>query len=231
MELERYIKRFSQSLETCYIKDITTIVNEMFKEYDILYKNTDEQGHGHTRPGPEPQVIIQKFRSAFRSESVTNICKGVSQNGNRCYRKITGNSGDYCKTHEYLAFKNKTTLPTSKVYIISNHNVHDNPSYQHTIRPSTNDYANNDDNSSTDKILLCTNSRNICLNEDNENYKKHKEHKNLNLKQQLIQDTFYYVDSEYIYDKQSMQRVGYVETTQSDYNYVLTDDPFVLGLF
>lgn len=218
MELERYIKRLSQSLETCYIKDITTIVNEMCKDYDIRYKNTDDP--------VKPQVIIQKFRSAIRSESVVNICKGVSQNGNRCYRKINGDSGDYCKTHEYLAFKNKTTLPTSKVYIIDNHNVRNNHINQHPVSFSTDNDVNHNGSTTTNTNMLRINSGNHCI----------RDYENLdakNFKQQLIQDTFYYVDSEYIYDKQTMQRVGYVDTELSDQqpNYVLTDDPFVLGLF
>lgn len=40
----------------------------------------------------------------------------------------------------------------------------------------------------------------------------------------LIDGTFYYTDSSFIYDNDSFDKVGYIE----DGKYVLTDDPFVL---
>lgn len=41
----------------------------------------------------------------------------------------------------------------------------------------------------------------------------------------FIEDTFYYVDEKYVYDRGTMERVGY----RSGGEYILTSDPFILG--
>lgn len=211
MELERYIRRFAQSLENCYTKDITVIVNDLCKEYDICYKNSNET--------VKPQVIIQKFQSAIRSENSVTICRGISQNGNRCYRKTHPDNAEYCKTHEYLAFKNKTTNPTNKVYIITEPNV-SNTNINEPIGHYNNDpYVNTNTYTSNDSNMCSSVNRNSDVN-TNKKYIP-------NLQETLIDDAFYYTNTEYIYDKKSMQKVGYVEGDR----YVLTDDPFVLGIF
>lgn len=40
----------------------------------------------------------------------------------------------------------------------------------------------------------------------------------------LINDSFYYIDNEYIYEKDSLNKVGYIHNKE----YILTDDPFIL---
>lgn len=50
-----------------------------------------------------------------------------------------------------------------------------------------------------------------------------------NLKTKLIDDTFYYVDNHFIYDKETLKKVGYIENDQGTKNYILTDDPFILS--
>jgi hypothetical protein len=40
----------------------------------------------------------------------------------------------------------------------------------------------------------------------------------------LINDSFYYIDNEYIYEKESLNKVGYIHNKE----YILTDDPFIL---
>lgn len=47
------------------------------------------------------------------------------------------------------------------------------------------------------------------------------------LKKKFIQDSFYLIDSKYIYATESHRKVGIIENNQ----YILTDDPFVLGTF
>lgn len=50
---------------------------------------------------------------------------------------------------------------------------------------------------------------------------------NLNIQKmelKLINDSFYYIDDEYIYDKDSLNKVGYIHNKE----YILTDDPFIL---
>jgi hypothetical protein len=46
-----------------------------------------------------------------------------------------------------------------------------------------------------------------------------------NLKKKFIQDSFYFIDSKYIYATDDHRKVGIIENNQ----YILTDDPFVLG--
>jgi hypothetical protein len=45
------------------------------------------------------------------------------------------------------------------------------------------------------------------------------------MKRVFIEDSFFLVDDEFIYDKDTHEKVGYVE----DKKYVLTDDPFILN--
>lgn len=45
-----------------------------------------------------------------------------------------------------------------------------------------------------------------------------------NMKSKFIEDTFYYVDEKYIYDRETLEKVGYI----SDNVCILTDDPFIL---
>lgn len=44
------------------------------------------------------------------------------------------------------------------------------------------------------------------------------------LSKKFIDDTFYYVDNQYIYDTETYERVGYIQNNE----YILTDDPFIL---
>jgi len=46
---------------------------------------------------------------------------------------------------------------------------------------------------------------------------------------QLIDDTFYYVDDHFIYDKHTLEKVGYIERNRTEEGeFILTDDPFIL---
>lgn len=50
------------------------------------------------------------------------------------------------------------------------------------------------------------------------------------VEKKMVDGTFYYVDSEYIYDMDSFEKVGYVDENLTEHiKYVLTDDPFVLS--
>jgi hypothetical protein len=45
------------------------------------------------------------------------------------------------------------------------------------------------------------------------------------VEKRMVDGSFYYVDSKYIYDMNTFDKVGYVENSK----YVLTDDPFELS--
>jgi hypothetical protein len=46
-----------------------------------------------------------------------------------------------------------------------------------------------------------------------------------NMELKLIQDSFYYTDNNYIYEKDTLNKAGYIYNNE----YILTDDPFILG--
>ncbi len=85
------------------------------------------------------------------------------------------------------------------------------------------------------KIITTTTKKeyhqNVLVLLDQPGDKNHTNDKNAgNFKhKQFIDDTFYMIDDAYIYDCNSMQKVGYIERDGVNQpKYVLTDDPFVL---
>jgi hypothetical protein len=46
-----------------------------------------------------------------------------------------------------------------------------------------------------------------------------------NMELKLIKDSFYYTDNNYIYEKDTLNKAGYIYNNE----YILTDDPFILG--
>lgn len=176
MELERLCKRVNNiqsSISRAYTKDISKILDDIFFEYDIHYKDTQEK--------VPKEILLRKFLLVFdNSEQDVKICIGVSQNGNKCCRRVRDGS-DYCKTHQYLEF----TARKSEIREGQNTNVFviENSSVEKTL----------------DKTVLKT-----CQ----------------------IDGTFYYVDDSFVYDKNTLERVGYTEGSR----YILTDDPFILCL-
>jgi hypothetical protein len=176
MELERLHKKIAKipsSFETAYKKDITVIIDNLFEEYDIHYKDTSTQ--------VQKAIILNKFLLILGSSREDIICKGVSQNGNKCCRKAQDGS-EYCKTHSYLEFRQNLT--TQK---------------QHSEQQN---------------VLFVIENENT----NNLNIDKSK------LSKTLIEDTFYYTDDSFVYNTDSLERVGYVEHGK----FFLTDDPFIL---
>lgn len=175
MELERLYKKIGNmqsSFQRAYKKDIVVIIDNLFEEYDMFYKDTDTS--------VQKAIIANKFLSILgKDDDNVTICKGFSQNGNKCCRKAQGDV-QYCKTHSYLAFREQIVSET---------------------------------NGKTDTLFVIENNVNTM---DNKDISK--------LTKTLIEDTFYYTDNCFIYDTESMDRVGYVEGNR----FVLTDDPFIL---
>ena len=172
MELERLHKRIGNipsSFERAYKKDIAVIIDNLFLEYDIHYKDTSTQ--------VQKAIILNRFLSLLGGPREDVICKGISQNGNKCCRKAQDGS-EYCKTHSYLAFRQQTSSSEQP-----------------------------------DVLFVIEND-----NKNNLNVDKSK------LNKTLIEDTFYYTDNSFVYDTNSLERVGYVEGDK----FFLTDDPFIL---
>ena len=56
MELQRLCKRISNmnsSVERAYVKDISTIIDDIFFEYDIFYKDTNQN--------VSKEILLHKF--------------------------------------------------------------------------------------------------------------------------------------------------------------------------
>lgn len=68
----------------------------------------------------------------------------------------------------------------------------------------------------------------VVLNNNNESETKHKINIE-DLKTKMIDDTFYYIDENFIYEKDTLKKVGYIENECNTKNYILTDDPFILS--
>jgi hypothetical protein len=73
---------------------------------------------------------------------------------------------------------------------------------------------NNNDNDTCDTIFVV---------ESNKEDKNILEIENMELK--LINDSFYYTDNNYIYEKDTLHKAGYVYNNE----FILTDDPFILS--
>jgi len=61
----------------------------------------------------------------------------------------------------------------------------------------------------------------------NQNNEKEDTDIKISYKNILINDMFYYTDEEWVYDKTTLCKVGYVNENE-DNKYILTDDPFIL---
>jgi hypothetical protein len=201
MDFQRLINQLSH----CYLKDINIILEKMFNEYDIFYKDNNEK--------VQLQHILEKFELAMK------LCKGVSQNGNKCCNKVLGNT-DYCKVHQYLQFRNRETTNVCKC-ISKNGNKCCNKSIKDSYYCKTHMYLQFKHENEMNE----NNQNNLFIIDDkiSDEYKE-------DLKHILVEDTFYYTDDQYIYDTETFQKVGYVELN-SDNKYILTDDPFILGTF
>ena len=179
MEINKLCKKLDNlpnNLKKSCIKDITNILDMMFEEYDIFYKDTSES--------VKKQIIINKFTNIFSDQEEQELCRGFSQNGNKCFKK-THQDSDFCKIHGYLAFRQKSNV----VSIKTEPNIFD-----------------------MQEIIS----------------KPQKDLDILSLKEKFINDSFYYYDNRFIYDKSSLEKVGYLELSDDTDNFILTDDPFIL---
>lgn len=185
METTKICKRLnnlSSDLKNSCSKDILHIFDIIFEEYDIVYKNTDKIVN--------KQILTDRLHNLLNEKVKEEIpvCKGFSQNGNKCFKRTQQNS-NYCKVHAYLAFREKNALPIN----LSNNKI-DTLTSNNIYTPM---------NLSKNKIDI------------------------LSLEKTFINDSFYYHDKRFIYDKESLEKVGYVE---NENDFILTDDPFILEI-
>ena len=182
METTKICKRLdnlSSDLKNSCSKDILHIFDIIFEEYDIVYKNTGKIVN--------KQILTDRLHDLLNEKVQEEIpvCKGFSQNGNKCFKRSQQNS-NYCKVHAYLAFREKNALVSNnKIDTLTSNNIY---------TPM---------NLSKNKIDI------------------------LSLEKTFINDSFYYHDKSFIYDKESLEKVGYIE---NENDFILTDDPFILEM-
>jgi hypothetical protein len=101
METTKICKRLhnlSIDLKNSCTKDIITIFDTIFEEYDIVYKNTNQI--------VDKKMFADRLRDLLdeKIKEEIPICRGFSQNGNKCFKRSQQNS-NYCKVHAYLVFR------------------------------------------------------------------------------------------------------------------------------
>jgi hypothetical protein len=172
MELQRLCKKMNNinsSIERAYTKDITSLLEDLFFEYDICYKDTDTK--------VQKEIVFRKFLAVFEKQYESKMCIGISKNGNKCCKTAQQDS-DFCKVHKYLEFRGHLEKKQQEnIFVIG-----DTQKYTHTNTE--------------------------------------------NMKKKVVDGSVYYVDTSFIYDTSTLERVGYVD----DDKYILTDDPFILSL-
>jgi hypothetical protein len=131
------LRNLSNDLKTSCTKDIISILDIICEEYDIVYKNTDQI--------VKKQVLTNRLRELLNenTQEEISICRGFSQNGNKCFKRSQQNS-NYCKIHAYLAFREKTTNYISiggdvnsnlieQIELNKNHDTNKTPSLEKTF--------------------------------------------------------------------------------------------------
>ena len=192
------ITKLLNKLKTVYTKDIESIINKLYENYDIYDR-------------------INKTRLS-KDELVYNllgncneqVCCSITKNNTRCTIKSI-NGTNYCKKHTKINY-----MYTNTATDIDNNNIYD---LESTINSNTNSYINSDKNSDdininpdiNPDINSDTNSDNININSNN-------------IKLQFINDSFYYIDDNFIYHKNTLEKVGYIINN----SYILSNDPFIL---
>lgn len=134
-------------------------------------------------------------------------CSAATKSGTKCKNKPLDNS-KFCAKHFYSTENLREFLHRTSI------------SNEKRLDKQENFDKNEDEYNKNQNLYI--------INKD----KKEKNDKNINitnLKNILIENAFYYVDTKWIYDKTSMEKVGYIDKNErEEINYILTSDPFIL---
>lgn len=101
LKLCKRLENLSSDLRKSYIKDINKLLEKMLEDYDIVYKNTNKIVN--------KDIVIHNIIDTYLVvDKEISICKGFSQNGNKCCKRSQADSA-YCKVHNYLEFRERVT--------------------------------------------------------------------------------------------------------------------------
>ena len=92
-------------------------------------------------------------------------------------------------------------------------------------------YKEQNNNYKQEKLIEESDIQNELLIEENEIQSNSIQFVQHNKKNIFIEDSFYLIDDKYIYDKNTYEKVGYInkEKDMDEYSYIFTQDPFLLG--
>jgi hypothetical protein len=161
--------------------------------------------------GTKELISKNDLVSIFFNENLEiKYCCAATKSGTKCKNKALDNM-NFCGKHLYTTENLRDML----------HKRYNYNEQQENHNKDNHDNQNNEEN----LYIIEHTDTNTDIDKTHIN--------NKNLKNVLIENAFYYVDSNWIYDKKTMERVGYIEKTGINKNedkFILTSDPFILQL-
>jgi hypothetical protein len=159
--------------------------------------------------GTKELISKNDLISIFFNETLEiKYCCAATKSGTKCKNKALDNM-NFCGKHLYTTENLRDIL-------------HKRYNYNERQENHNKDNQNNQEN-----LYIIEHA-----NTDTDTYTNNQTHiDNKNLKNVLIENAFYYVDSNWIYDKKTLEKVGYIEKNDtSEEKFILTSDPFILQL-
>lgn len=194
---------FFQKLKREYIKTIENLICEIYDEYDIYERGSQN----HISKTDLLNKILFKINNEteFLSNKSINkkICEGICKNGNRCNRLIDMDN-IYCKRHlsEINEYKKQVEKEMFNESLYGYHLINNN------------DQDDNDDDKEDKEIII-----------DNKNLQKRLINDCFYLvDNKYIYDSDNYKRVGYINNKEDCN-------DNDSLNYIFTEDPFLLGIF
>lgn len=186
-------------VEKGYISELETILKDISYKYRIYDKNTDMF--------LSEEDLINIYITPMIEQEKQYQCSAILLNGNRCsHKSLKETRYRYCKKH---LFKDNQTNLLKQSFTQKDMNYKD----------ETNEYIYG-----INHVTNVTSIENSTYNINNltENIDT------LGLIQHFIDDKLYYIDDKYIYNCDGVSKAGYLEKDDTDVNYILIDDPFIL---
>ena len=168
------------------------------KDLDMIIEKLSQDFDIYER-GTDTRVHKKELMDSILTMACkTQLCCAVTKNGNRCSRKALDDC-NYCGIHVYSEQNLKLIHNNNKINSKNNSDIFDNFHLFVVEREREREQGNNDQREPEGMF-----------------------------KKVLIDDAFYLTDNKWVYDKVTNMKVGYVSKSEENYNYILTDDPFIL---
>jgi hypothetical protein len=191
------------------ISKIINKINSLSEQTKTAYKKDIEksieillQDYDIYKKGTNEIITKNELINTFIKLNCDSIyCCAATKTGTKCKNKVIDNS-NYCGKH-YYSGENLKQILHPKIHFSNNSNYEIIDNLNNEMKNTNDLYTIEINNNTIDKSQL----------------------KNI-----LIEDSFYLVDNEWIYDKQSYEKVGYLEKNNNTINYILSSDPFILNI-